>query len=127
MLVCIALHVVGCFNFVAFCFYHMYVHPCIVKEHPSIFFSLPLFNILPSCLLYTFFSQQSNPSFTFNADNASDLHFSMFPFSLYIYKDTIRKDMHFSSSPFTSALHVLYIPPNNLISFLNCYFYLKEK
>lgn len=81
----IALHVFFHFNFVAFCFYHMHIHSCIVKEHPSIFSSLFLFNILPSCLLYTFFSQLSNHSCTFDSDNASDLHRSLCFYSPYIF------------------------------------------
>lgn len=75
----IVLHVFFHFNFVAFCFYHIYIHSCIMKEYPSIYSRLFLFNILPSCLLYTFFSQLRNHNFTF------DWHASHFHHSLCFY------------------------------------------
>lgn len=111
------------YNSVVSCFYHVYAHLCIIKEHPFIFPSLPLFTIPPSTLHYTFFFQKRNHSFTFHSYIASDLHHSICFYTLYIFKDRVRRDTHFSSFQFTLALHMTYIHLNNLVSSLSCYLY----
>lgn len=96
----------------------------------SIHSSSPASHYSPSPLphfLYTFFSQLSNLSFTFHSYSDSDLHHSINFYNLYTFKDGVRRDMHFSRSPFTSALHVTYIRLNNLVFSLRCYLYLKEE
>lgn len=73
------------------------------------------------------FSLNCTINFTFHSYLASDLHHSISFYTLYTFKDRVRRDMRFSSYPFTSALHVTYIHLNNLVSSLSCYLYLKEQ